>query len=872
MARRRLLSEWIAALFVAAAFCGMSRAAESTDHVGDLGAPDRLVIRGLDAIDPERLRRPLVRDFEIRWLARPGSQRAPLLDALARKARQALATAGFATAEVVPTVESIDGTEKIVLDVGAGPRFGNGAIDVEGLDEDLAARLKTFLTTPRHPESAIPEIVDGPDGNTDVVWRGSDGKIAAPSPALWRAGCPVTYNDWFLDAVRALVTRFLEEEGYLVIAPPAERGARSPVVPSWNLTDPGVEAAFDITDGRNATLVVSVARLPPRARLTRIDLPRSATTTPDEIAAFLGIELGAPVSQRDRIAWLGKLRDSGRFFRHGVELIPDPLDPEAVVATFDIDEYAPMMPLSRPLSREEETMLRGRRWFLDALDDPRDLVIDVARSDPGKFSHGLLPLRATLSATDGMAIFQRLPTGDVQGCVMTPQVLRLVAPGGVGWFDLPAPHDQRFTFLLQMKAERVPADKVREDDPHAVRLSFGMGINYAKANPGEARVGVGITFDPLVAMVMLHHRDPAVRWEDDLLVVDHGTETTIRVEARTGRVLSLAEGGGMTIEQRGGALAEAERLATSAGTAKGTENKPFSSLLHFLFVDGGVAFASSFFPTDVSTAEQQAECDHIWDVIRQVVRRCVEDDAFAALDRNVVEKFTTRDEETESDPLGIPHLGIVGEFSLSGVLPMVAAWTWVTCEEMFGGDAWPTAAARLSSASFCGGAVLQEETMGFFTADRFGPLAHLVAALACGNRHLAADLAERGLDRCTLESFREDVDQLLVLPAAIELDRMVSSILRGLDEPSLRLLGEKIDGDPDLLLSIARTLRADHDARQGGLHGSLDALWENGLGDRVTRVLRGIADSAPPAKPDTADAFAPFPTPGKGNDLTVETR
>lgn len=862
----------LALLLLCAVVAGIAPALAEDDaeRVGEIGRADRLVIRGLDAIDPERLRRPLANDFEVHWLARPGAQRAPFVDALARKAQRALAAAGFATAKVVPSVETIDGTEKVVLDVSAGPRFEAGEIVVNGLDDDLAARLVTFLTSPLHPTSAIPELMDRPDGGTEVVCRGSDGRPVGPSPAAWVAGSPVIHADELLDVVRVRVTRFLGEEGYLTIAPPAQRSARGPVASSWNLTDAGIETAFDIADGRTAKLVVSVARLPPRSRLTRIDLPRGATTTAEEMAAFLGIELGQTVSQRDRIAWIGTLRDSGRFIRHGVELAPDLLDQEGVVATFDIDEYAPMMPLSRPLSREEETMLRGRRWLLGALEGERDLVIDCGASDPEEGSSGAFPFRATLSASDGTAIIQRLPTGDMQGCVMTPEIVRLIAPGGVGWFDLPAPRGQRFRFRLEASVRRRPAEQVTADDPRPFEYRMDFGYDSQDRRPGEAGADVAIKVDPIVAMLKLHHDDPDVRWEGDVLVVDQGAANPIRVDGRTGRVLSLDYGGGMTIEQREGGLDEAERLSVSVGEAKGIPNRPFTSLLRFLFVDGGSAFVTSLIPGYASTEALRAVCADTTAIIGRVVRRCDEDDSLAALDRIVLERFTAGDDETDTAPLWLPQLGIVGDSTVGGMLATTAAWTWRESERLLGSDAWPTAVARLASASFCGGTVLEEETTGFLEAERFGPVAHLVAALTCRNRHQAADLARRGIDRCTLESFRADVDPLLALSAAIEIDRIVSSVVRGLDEDSLRRLGEVIDGDPELLIPLARALEAAPDARHGGLQGSLDALWQSSLGDLTARALRRIAATAPPTSPPLADALAPFAQPTQNDVPTFD--
>lgn len=81
------VAAWTAALAV--------NAASAAEPVGDLGAADRLVVRGLEAIPAESLREGLLGDADVYWLGLPTADRDAYLASLRRRATVALETAGF---------------------------------------------------------------------------------------------------------------------------------------------------------------------------------------------------------------------------------------------------------------------------------------------------------------------------------------------------------------------------------------------------------------------------------------------------------------------------------------------------------------------------------------------------------------------------------------------------------------------------------------------------------------------------------------------------------------------------------------------------------------------------------------------------------
>ena len=63
--RRPLRSLALTLLGVIAAGTLPARGEDAPERVGNLGAPDRLVIRGLESFEVEQLRRPLLADHDL---------------------------------------------------------------------------------------------------------------------------------------------------------------------------------------------------------------------------------------------------------------------------------------------------------------------------------------------------------------------------------------------------------------------------------------------------------------------------------------------------------------------------------------------------------------------------------------------------------------------------------------------------------------------------------------------------------------------------------------------------------------------------------------------------------------------------------------
>ena len=874
MSLPRPLRSW-ALVFLGVVLAGFAaaRGADDSERVGDLGRADRLVIRGLASFEVEQLRRPLLADPFLLGFSGPKGSRDTFLGAYARRAEQALKLAGFATATVVPTVETIDGLAKLVLTVNEGPRLDTGKVVIHGLPADLAARLEARLRAPSPTETARRHDVRRADGSTWTVWRKADGTPAPMRPALWPRLGPAPGDDMSMTDVRRLVWTFLQDEGYLDVAPPADPADPSPLgTARTDLVDAGIEATIDPGDGRRATLTIRVGALPPPARLTRIDVPRGATTTSEEIAAFLGISVGGPLTRQSMLECVDRLRESGRFLRAGLSEELDLLEAGGHILRFDLVEYAPMMPLSRPLSREEETVLRCRRWMFDALDDGRDLVIGIeptgrvldVQSTQLSFGETVgdrrleltigaekkgaaIPStprtrsRLTISGTRGVALQSAGEDGQWHGIVASPERVRLVAPRGRGWFDVPSSIPVKLGLCPELSvgvASRGGEQQLQVD------LRFRTEFDYPAVDAGGIHVQPSVP--PVFCSVLLHHLSPQVHWDGDDLVIRHAGEEETRIDGRTGRPRTLCVlGQKVTVEERPGALAEADRAGGSIGRSHVRSDRPLSSAIRFLLAEGGLGLIHSV-SAPMSVGDPGVPpLDPRAERIARLARQLDDEDVLAAVDGAIWWHFAPCPASPARSDLVLPALGASFIADGSAILRTLAIAVWRTSEGRLPPDSWPMILARATAGSTIERRVWYDEMAGFIASESPGPLACLAAASLAPDAALAATLARRGLEHATLEPFLADCRPLLLATADVDLASVVRGIVRGVDEESLAMLGPRLAADADAVVAVARRLRESDVATSADMEALLAAAWEGGLGEVVVRRLRELAASPP---------------------------
>jgi hypothetical protein len=835
------------------------------EPVGGIGDDDRLVVRGLEQIDPERLRLALVDDADLVWLSRPGDSREDFIAAVVGKATLALQRAGFAEPRVEADVESSDGVERLVLDVVEGQRFTAGRIEVTGVPDETAARLVRFLMERQPPLDAVPRPVDRPDGMTNTTWGDGDGRPATLLDPEWVSGGPAACDAIAERSVRTAVARFLRDEGHLAIAPTLERtasgalprGVTYTVHSKW-IDGSGTHEAFDVSLRRAdgvADLVVTITDLPPKSTLRGIELPAACRTSRQDLEHFLGIAVGGPVSERQRAEWRDRLRRSGRFLRYEVELRADPQDPAAVVARFDLEEYPRASPLAAPLTRAEETMLHFHDWIVDAV-GRGDLTVDVRHEQPDSAAAGGTA-RLVVSPTDGFVLTALPEAGLACGVIASGTQVSLLPPGGTGRLDVPLPTGTRLTATISLSLSR-DATAGGEPPKYSRNISFGCGIATGDAATGGG-VAIEMRIEPVACLAMVHEGGVETSFEGDTLVIV-GESTTSRFDAATGRPLGLvADGYGLVADTQPGAVAAAaESLCRAAGPNRLRDAAPVTSAIELLLSDGvaeacGQVASATGFPLDEA---QIARLVPIVVAVRGCLARCLADGGIARCDEAVA--GAVRDAETPPiEPLEIPQddAGNSPQAVKKATVRKIAAFAWECTEDHCGRESWPASLVRAAACGVVSDPAIFREMTNFLSQDDYGPLAYACAATLSPIPTVAKSLAIRGQERLSTIAFHTDCRPLLKAIERYGIDECCVSVLRSIDDDAVREIGRAACGDADLLVPLVREVRAHdtHDAAVDALQAALDAWWEEKLRSVVAARLDAVATPRTAIAPAAGD-------------------
>ena len=843
--RPRLIRWCIVALIL-----GISPAAPAS-AVDPPAAGRTFIIRGVTDPDPDLLARSLAANDDILLLTSPFTTRKAFLAAVADKARLAMQHQGYADAQAAATVEThADGT-RVIIDVVPGPRYSAAGIEINGLPDDLSQELRSWLKSQRPPADAIPRTVDTDGGWSGTQWVDTRGQPAAMQPALWQRGQPAPFDAYHLHATRRAIARFLRDHAYFAAAKLLEK-------PDAAGRSGTTGASCDVRirpDADGAVLAISFTELPPASILRDIEVAPASRTTATILCEKLGIELGKPATDHNRLAWREWLRQSGRFVRHEVkfrETKPGDDGLSGMVAIFDLSAYSHVPPLAEPLSREEEVMLRCRSWLLATLANEDDLVITwtpgpAARSaDHPEVGGGLV-----ISTREGLLLTGLPGTADACGVAVSSAGLGWYLPHAAGWFEVPLPGRLRAAVNVAFTlSEKVAAG--HHTYPREISTSCAI-----ESRPRDTVAAAAITaqIEPVACLSIVHDDRVDLRWEDDILVVRAGP-TESRFEGATGRLVSvgLPDGGRLSLEAAPHRFAtDLATLREAAGDDAARDDALVSSGVLF-FTGDEAAHAVDRLLAAAGMPEPLAAWRPRLAAVAEKLQRAVERGGFAVADRHVADALrrATEDEATPlvtipgSDP-GEVHADPL--MALGGVAA-TRAWRWL--DRACGRDAWPTALARLATlaAKKDSTAALWEVT-AFMAAKQHGPLAYLAAANVVPVPTMAVSFARQGQERLTAEGFHADSAAVLAILNECGLDHGIVSVLRSLDDDEVRSVGEEWLHDPAALVPLVNDLRsqASEDAAVAVLPAALDRWWETSLRVTVAAALAARTEIQTADKP-----------------------
>lgn len=673
---------------------GINGLGQAAEVVGDLGAAYRLVVRGLTTIPCESLRDGLLEDADLYWRGLPSADRAEYLQALQARSTLALKATGFAEPRVTVTTErGDDDTEMIAIDVVEGPRTMMGPIRVTGLPGELAARLDAHLRNEQPPVEAERETFVFPDGTTTTRWRRATGETVRFLEPAWEPEEPANFAHPGQYAIYAHVASFFRHEGYFDLV-------------GLNITDAAEYVArlrerVDVSlvcENGQATLVIDVQGLPPKSVLKAIEISKDLHTASEELQTYLGIEIGKPVSNADRVAWLEKLRDSGRFLSHSVSFKPVT---DGVAASFELVEYAPARPLADPPSREEEALRRCREWFMGLWHSGHEIRISATHENHARGEDAPpVELDAVIGRNAGCVGVLRFGE-DQYGVSLWHDKVGLYGPAARLTVWLPGGLAPYFTVRSSIALED-------EDDVRSrPRGSFALGA-AVNSKHGENQ----LTIEPVCCAYAANTTTSSM--DGDVLVIEYEGESddspdarrtgTMRIDPVTGQCLGGTDGAWVfTVSTGKGTGAEViASLEAASGPNVADAERPVAAIGEF-FISACTSLPAALRGVvDDDTLDWYQQAGNVsaeW--IRRVLDRLVP----ARVDAAVAELLGASIWQSSDESLVIP---VAEEKMLEGlesartdetsyVASQLAPPILRRVENRYGRSAWPVVAARLGA-------------------------------------------------------------------------------------------------------------------------------------------------------------------------------
>ena len=787
--------------------------ADEPAPLGVWGDPGRVVVEGATAFGNKAVKSALFRDLDLLLAAHPAAPSDEYFPALRKKTAMGYRHAGFL--DVAVTTQTNVQAEQVIVEIEEGPRYLAGEIRVTGGASVATDVLIDRLKQPRPPEKGLYEEFRAENGETAVRWLDEHGRAAEMQDPAWQPGEPIPLAKKDREWLHARIKIALADLGYFF--------------PKFS------EDVVREPDRSTGHLKIRIENQGHRAFADQIEMIGNKKNTREEILEYLELQPGEALTGRDYKRLEYRLWRSGRFIKHRVTAVQPEAAGRPVVTRIELTEYAKAPRLSEELSPEETTLLKFGRWFTSIDRRPEDMVCQVAWDNRrGEVvvspEHGIV-----------MLLYDSTENQD-------ESAIRSAAVFSTGLIAYHSARSRERLFVpvsrAQVKGEVVLSIEPQPDDPEKpFRVKFSLGIESADEAGKPFRPAIGAP--PVFFVASVHEDSSKMSWQDNQLVVDIPVGR-FRIEGSSGKLLEYtyedpsAAGTKIRVTMKegrfDGQIKEVEAATAEYPNAFDAEHR-WSSIARFLLDDD----PGIFWEVLDKLADDKMRGALGDPRIRKLLWNSVGQRVFGAL--NGFGKSATeldppnREFEIQRDyrggfdnPLSAYLIASFGILAPDTLFPR-RSWPWTLWREIV--------FLTVSRPKYLGG-----ELERIYQSPSSGPVALLAAATAIKRNPQVANLiARRGLERLTIEYFRNDFDTLLAADyLSGEIAVWIAEDLRSMKEEDVELLGRGLLGESSGLLSEAARFLRDHPSMpiDRALSQALDDCWRGGLAERVRAALEAL--------------------------------
>jgi hypothetical protein len=823
---------------------------ESVVAIGKHGDLRRLTVRGATTFGEAAIKDALRWDFDTLLATHPSAPVAEFAETLSRKIGAGYRNAGFLEASVSIRLNSESG--QMEAEVREGPRYTAGDVQIEGATTIPVARLVKRLSTRYAPKDALPSSVAQCVGEGEAIirWSAPGGNEVGLESPVWEPAKPARFpTPSKIDARRS----FLDRE---VADALADVG--------YYFSTFSVQVAADPAT-KTAKLVVKIIDEGPRAAVGRIEIDGNNVNSREEILACLQVKPGEALDYEDFAAMYRRLWQSGRFVESRLSLLRPVAADDACVLRVSVIEYGKAPPLSKPLSREEQTLLKLRDWLADGKRWQGDLRVEAFAPE--------VDFSLVLSPTDGVVISAKSRASSEEKLLVDHALL--ASRDEIGFY---ARGLRRKLAGKPIAADLIASCEVTlveqpDDQERPWRSNLKLGLGMRSADDAAARIPfrLSLTMAPCAFLAMASDGDVKCTFDGGTMCLTRDNQDW-RIDAESGRLLEVVihpekdlpaeekEGGGeparpeqtgmsaegdaaadlpdpcarITFEPGLFARRRKETLAAAAAYANDYDaRRPVSSVLSFL--------------CDEPYVWRLVSSDEKYQRAWRIARLAIEKRILQPIDDLCASAEAPR--ETFRIPPATSEQEAAKNFASLAWFGRMAA---VVGDNVFVRGSWPWTVTREAGLVLAGkGQHAEAEAGRLLESPTTGPICCLaIATIAEGaNPRAAAPFAKLGLERLTVERFRDDhrpwLDRSGLVGQCVE---RAADVFRDLEEADVEALAAALP--PEYLpyfQECQRFLRWQRDKPlDTALPELLDALWQAGLRDRVKALLEQIEQRQTP--------------------------